>query len=122
MMRPVLVILADGAGQAAVSAPIGEPTKAPELDLLGTAGLEVDGTFTGSAAHLVIDDGANFQSDATFELLDIESVSTHGSDYGFRAEFEGLSFGSEGSAAPSGVTARGSPHKAMQTDGALRRR
>ena len=75
---------------------VSSPTT-PELDLLGTSGLTVDGTLTGSAAHLMVDlNVLNAANIAT--LLDTESVSTHGSDTGFRAEFVNFSLASDGTA------------------------
>jgi len=84
------VFMEDFQGEAA------SPTT-PELDLLGTAGVEVDGSFTGSAALLTIDDASNISSNALFNLIDLDNVSTTGSDHGFRVEFENLSLASDGS-------------------------
>jgi hypothetical protein len=75
---------------------ISTPTT-PEIDLLGTIGLTVDGTFSGSAAQLSID-SIDIDSLTLFSLVDTESVSTHGSSHGFRAEFENLALASDGSA------------------------
>jgi hypothetical protein len=69
----------------------------PELDLLGTSGLTVDGTLNGNAAHLMVDLNVLNALDI-FTLLDPESVSTYGSDTGFRAEFENFSLASDGTA------------------------
>jgi hypothetical protein len=69
----------------------------PEIDLLGTSGLTVDGTFSGSAAQLSIDD-VDIDSLTLFSLVDTTSVSTHGSSHGLRAEFENLALASDGSA------------------------
>lgn len=68
----------------------------PEIDLLGTSGLIVDGTFSGSAAQLSID-SVDIDSITFFSLVDTESVSTHGSRHTFRAEFENLALASDGS-------------------------
>jgi len=59
---------------------ISTPTT-PEIDLFGTSGLTVDGTFSGSAAQLSIDD-VDIDSLTLFSLVDTTSVSTHGSDPG----------------------------------------
>ena len=69
----------------------------PEIDLLGTNGLTVDGTFSGSAAQLSIDD-IDIESLTVFSLVDTTSASTHGSNHGLRAEFENLALASDGSA------------------------
>ena len=69
----------------------------PELDLLGTSGLSVDGTFSGSAVQLSID-SVDIDSLTLFSLVDTTSVSTHGSSHRFRAEFENLTLASDGSA------------------------
>ncbi len=67
----------------------------PELDLLGTSGLElVNGTYTGNAAHLMVDHTSTLFS---FGQIDVSSA-TYGSDHGFRAEFENLTLSEDGTA------------------------
>jgi hypothetical protein len=73
----------------------------PDEDYLGTGGVISGGTFTGTVAQLAI--GVAPVEVASYQLLDVDLISTRGSDHGFRVDFDNLSVVSDGSVALASV-------------------